>query len=212
MDSKKIIDKVLAVKILHYMEEKRMNHLQARKFIEYLKIDGGTQVKKEAFPYVARIIEFLYSPDDYGRNGKISEVQERLNRWYENNRPLCAWHELHARRNGKSDLQNKKQEEMKTGAGDWLYSNTANTREDIIAQYRNRQSLIYWKTEHFAIRCTWEQLFDYMEEYNNKGVAQFFKINIKYNPQVNKSVCMLQEWKSSKKKIEFFKACPYNEE
>lgn len=206
------VTKADAIKIAKYMDAKNMDYETARRFIDYLNITNGTTVMRDAFPYIIAIIEKLYNPADYGRNGKIAEVEERLTRWYENMRPCCRWFELHARKNGKSDIANGLQEEMKTGAGDWLYSCTACTREAIIAQYRHRQSLIYWKTEYFTIRCTWEQLFDYMDCYNDKGIEQFFKVNIKYNVQDNKAVCMLQEWKTSKKKIAFFSACPYNED
>lgn len=208
----KKIDKKTALRIVSYMEAKNMDYETARKFIAYVGITNGTTIMREAFPYIVAIIEKLYNPADYGKNGKISEIEERLIRWYENKRPCCRWFELHARRNGQSDLSNAKQEEMKTGAGDWLYSKTACTREEIISEYRHRQTLIFWKTEYFTIRCSWEELFDYMESYNEKGVEQFFKSNIKFNPQVNKAVCMLQEWKTSKKKIAFFSACPYNED
>lgn len=209
MEIKKI-DKAMALRIAEYMEKKNLNHLQARAFIEYLHIDNKTAVMYDAFPYMPSILEKLYNPADYGANGKLAEIEERLARWYENKRPVCIWAELHARKSGKSDLNSKRQEEMKTGAGDWLYSTINNTRESIIAEYRHKKTVIYWKTDYFAIRCTWEQLFDYMATYNEKGIEQFFKAGIKYNAQLTKSVCMLQEWKTSKRKIAFFAACPYN--
>lgn len=212
MKNNVIITREYAEKILTYMTKKAMDFKTARKFIEYLNINGGSVVMHDAFPIVSCIIPFLYNPDDKGANGKCEEVIERLTRWYENNRPCCRWHELHAKRNGQSDMNSRKQEEMKTGAGDWLYSHTGTTRTEIINEYRNRESLIYWKTEYFIIRCSWRELFDYMDTYNDKGVEQFFKTCIKYNPQVNKAVCQLQEWKTSKKKIAFFKSCPYNME
>ena len=204
------IDKALAIKMNKYITAKNMDFKQVRAFIDYLGIDSKTAIMWDAFPYILPIIEKLYNPADYGKDGKIAEVAERLSRWYENKRPVCMWYELHARKSGKSDLQNKRMEEMKTGAGDWLYSTVNADRESIIAEYRHKQTIIYWKTDFFTIRCTWEQLFDYMDTYNEKGVEQFFKSNIKYNAQLTKSVCMLQE--TSKKKIKFFEACPYNEE
>ena len=209
MEIKKI-DKNVAIRIIEYMGKKHLNYIQARAFIEHLHIDNKTAVMRDAFPYVPVLLEKLYNPADFGMWGKLGEVEERLARWYDNKRPVCMWSELHARKSGKSDLNSKCQEEMKTGAGDWLYSTKNADRESIIEEYRHKQTIIYWKTEFFAIRCTWEQLFDYMETYNEKGVEQFFKANIKYNAQLTKSVCMLQEWKTSKKKIAFFAACPYN--
>lgn len=207
----KKIDKKIALSIIEYMNKKHLNYIQARKFVEYLNINAKTAVLCEAFPYMPLIIEKLYNPADYGKNGKIGEVEKRLETWYENKRPVCMWYELHARKSGKSDI-GKTQHEYKTGAGDWLYSTTNCEYESILKEYRHKQTIIEWNTEYFHITCTWEQLFDYMETYNEKGYAQFFKTNVKYNTQLTKSVVMLQEWKTSKKKIEFFKTCPYNEE
>ena len=209
MEIKKI-DKALAIRILTYMQKKRLNFEQARAFIDFLNIQPKTAIMLDAFPYIPRILEFLYNPADYGKNGKIAEVTERLARWQENKRPMCCWFECHAKKSGKSDLNSKQQEEMKTGAGDWLYSTLNCTREEIIAEYRKKSSLIYWQTEYFTIRCTWHELLAYMDTYNEKGAEQFFKATCKYNAQLTKSVCMLQEWKTSKKKIAFFQSCPYN--
>jgi len=206
----KVIMKETAINLMKELHN--LDYIEARELIAKYGIENGTSILKEAFPYMPIIISYLYNPNDKGMNGKVSEVEERLTRWYDSGRPVCRWSELHARKHGKSDMNSRKAEEMKTGAGDWLYSCTASTRENIIAEYRYRQSLIYWKTEEFTIRCTWEQLFDYMDTYNNKGCEQFFKSNVKYNPMIERSVCMLQEWKTSKKKIAFFQACPYNEE
>lgn len=210
MEIKKI-DKATAIRIADYMEKKRLNYIQARAFIEYLHIDAKTAVMRDAFPYVIRIIEKLYNPADYGANGKIKEVERRLTAWHENKRPVCMWYELHARKSGKSDI-GKTMHEYKTGAGDWLYSTVNCEFDSILQEYRNKQTIIEWETEYFHITCTWQQLFDYMDTYNSKGYAQFFKTCVKYNAQLTKSIVMLQEWKTSKKKIAFFAACPYNEE
>lgn len=210
MEIKKI-DKAIAIRIADYMDKKNMNYIQARAFIEYLHINAKTAVMHDAFPYVIRIIEKLYNPADYGANGKIKEVERRLTEWHENKRPVCMWYELHARKSGKSDIR-RNMHEYKTGAGDWLYSTVNSDYESILQEYRNKQTVIEWETEYFHITCTWRELFDYMDSYNEKGFAQFFKKNVKYNPQLTKTVVMLQEWKTSKKKIAFFAACPYNEE
>lgn len=210
MEIKKI-DKNIAIRIADYMDKKNLNYIQARAFIEYLHINAKTAVMHDAFPYVIRIIEKLYNPADFGANGKIKEVERRLNEWYENKRPVCMWYELHARKSGKSDIR-RNMHEYKTGAGDWLYSTVNSDYESILQEYRNKQTIIEWETEFFHITCTWQELFDYMDTYNEKGFAQFFKRGVKYNPQLTKTVVMLQEWKTSKKKIAFFAACPYNED
>ena len=205
----KKIDKTQALKILDYMNKKNMDHETARKFIEYLQISAKTTVMRDAFPIMPLIIEKLYNPMDYGKYGKIGEVERRLDEWYKNGRFCCMWYELHARKSGKSDI-GKTMHEYKTGAGDWLYSTVNCDFESILNEYKHKQTVIEWHTEFFHIVCTWEQLFDYMATYNDKGAEQFFKTCVKYNAQLTKTVVMLQEWKTSKKKIAFFAACPYN--
>lgn len=206
----KVIDKKTALALIALLA-KCEDFTAARAALAEYGIENGTTVKKEAFPFIPSILDYLYNSADKGKNGKISEVEERLSRWYENGRPLCRWFELHARRHGKSDMSGKS-EEMKTGAGDWLYSTVYSDRENIVSEYRKRNSLIFWKTDYFTIRCSWSELLAYMDTYNGKGAEQFFKVNVKYNPMIERSVVMLQEWKTSKKKIAFFQACPYNED
>ena len=78
------LNKEMARKMLVYMTEKRMNFETARRFIEHVGIKPETLIEREAFPLIPQIIEFLYNPADYGKNGKIGEVEERLTRYYEN--------------------------------------------------------------------------------------------------------------------------------
>ena len=206
------LNKEMARKMLAYMAEKRMDFETARKFIEHVGIKPETLIEKDAFPLIPQILEFLYNPADYGKNGKIREVEERLSRYFENEYVFtCKWSECHARKTGRSDV-GKRQEEMKTGAGDWLRSFKYFSMEEIVDEYSKRKSIILWSTDYFRIRCSWRQLMEYLDTYNEKGKYQFFKKAVKMDNMTNQVVVMLQEWKTSKKKIAFLQACPYNEE
>lgn len=207
------LNKEMARKMLVYMAQKKMDYETARRFIEHVGITAETLIEKEAFPIIPQILEYLYNPADYGKNGKIAEVEERLTRYYENGHVFtCKWSECHARKSGHSDIGRRKQEEMKTGAGDWLRSYRYFSMTEIVDEYSKRDSIILWSTDYFRIRCTWRQLMEYFDTYNEKGKYQFFKSNIKMDNMTNQVVVMLQEWKTSKKKIAFLQACPYNEQ
>lgn len=152
----------------------------------------------------------LYSPEDKGRFGKNSEATERVLRKLENGVTWFYWSECFARKSGRADVGRRV--EMKTGAGDWLWSLRHSDWDGIIAEYRHKQTMILWATEKFRIEATWEQLMDYLESYNAKGLSTWFKSTIGYNPMTNKAVVRMQEFKSSKKKIAYLQACPWNED
>lgn len=173
-------------------------------------ITNDSIILAECFNLIPAVLELIYSPDDKGRGGKIGEVCERLIRWQEAGRTWARWAEMHARKSGKSDI-GKRQEEMKTGAGDWLYSCQNSTMETIVNEFWRRDSIILWDTEYFRIRCTWHELFDYLAGYNDKSVYGWFRPQVKENIMLSKYVVLLKEWKNSNKKIEYLQACPYCE-
>lgn len=151
----------------------------------------------------------LYSPDDKGRFGKNGEATERVLRKLENGVRWFYWSECFARKSGRADIG--RQVEMKTGAGDWLWSLRHSDWDGIVAEYRHKQTTILWATEEFRIEATWEQLLDYLESYNAKGLSTWFKSCVGYNPMTNKAVVRMQEFRTSKRKIAFLQACPWNE-
>lgn len=151
----------------------------------------------------------LYNPADLGMYGKNKEASERALQKLENGVKWFYWEEVWARKTGRADIGRRT--EMKSGAGDWLYSLRADTWDGIIKEYRHKQTMILWDTEFFRILATWEQLLDYLESYNSKGLATWFKSCVKYNPMTSRACVMMQEFKTSKKKIAFLQACPYAE-
>lgn len=151
----------------------------------------------------------LYNPKDLGRFGKNAEASERVLQKLEHGIKWFYWGDVWARKTGRADIGRRT--EMKTGAGDWLYSLRADSWNGIIKEYRHKQTMILWQTEQFTILATWEQLLDYLESYNSKGLATWFKSCVKYNPMTSRACLMMQEFKTSKKKIAFLQACPYAE-
>lgn len=189
--------------------EAARDYLAAR---EQLKRDGvtaATVVLAADFVDAVQLAYNLTNPADFGRDGKNAEVMERVLRWLENGRSWAHWGEFHARKHGYADVGRRT--EMKTGCGDWLYSRTYADRSRIIAEYWKKETLIRWATDEFTIECTWHELFDYLASYNDKGIETWFKTNTKYNVMISETVVMMQEYKTSKRKIKFLQACPYNE-
>ena len=143
----------------------------------------------------------------FGPVEKFRDAAVRLNRWIREAGSTPVIYDIWAKKS-----EPEKQEEMKTGAGDWLRSYRYFSMTEIVDEYSKRDSIILWSTDYFRIRCTWRQLMEYFNTYNDKGKYQFFKSNIKMDNMTNQVVVMLQEWKTSKKKIAFLQACPYNEQ
>lgn len=182
----------------------------ARATLQKLEIGATTIVLSGLWnEVITDLLPSLYNPADFGRNGKIGEVTERVMQWQEAGRRFARWNEFHARKSGRADLGRRT--EVKTGCGDWLYSLTSGEWDGIIAEYRHKQTRIRWSTNEFIIDATWEQFLDYLEEYNAKGLATWFKSQVAYNPMLNKAVIRMQEYKTSKKKIAYLQNCPYCE-
>lgn len=144
------------------------------------------------------------NPADLGRDGKIAEAGIRLIRSLATNRPLNnrAFYAHSASADDTRIFIDGKQVrfEIKTGAGDW-YRTHARTREDAIAEYQQENKLVIWKTFAFTIVLPFNELIQRLDEYNEKGAAQFFKSSLKVDELGR--VLQLQEWKTSKKKIRF---------
>ena len=144
------------------------------------------------------------NPKDLGKDGKITEAGLRLIRSLATGRPLNN-RAFYAHSPAADDTRiyiNGKpvRFEIKTGAGDW-YRTEARTREEAIKEYQQENKLIIWKTFAFTIVLPFAEFIQRLEEYNEKGAAQFFKSSLKIDELGR--VLQLQEWKTSKKKIRF---------
>lgn len=184
-------------------------YTMARQLMEAEGVKADWIVKAEDFMDACELALWLYNPADKGRFGKNAEVTERCLRWLEGGRKWAHWGEFFARKHGYSDIGERT--EHKSGCGDWLYSRKYADRDRIIAEYWKRDTIIRWATEEFTIECTWRQLFDYLASYNAKGIETWFKTNVKYNVMTSETVVMMQEYKTSKRKVTFLQDCPYCE-
>lgn len=185
----------------------RGDFMALRREITECGIDKNTLVKPADFPLVQRAIALCYNPLDKGANGKIQEVALRCEHYAEINRAL-RWGEFFARKAGRIDnCAGGIEFEDKSGAGDWLRSRKATTREEAIEEYRHRKQWVRWIVPEWDICfvCPWATLFDILDDYNEKGCAQFFKPNIatKENGVI---VVQLQTFSTSKKKREWLAA------
>lgn len=181
----------------------------AREQMEADGVKADSVIRAADFMDAVDLALALYNPSDKGRFGKNGEVMERALGWLESGRTWARWGEFFARKSGKADVGTRT--EMKTGCGDWLYSCIHSDRADIIAEYWKKETVIRWSTEDFCIVCTWHQLFDYLASYNAKGIETWFKTNTKYNAMLSKTIVMMQEYKTSKRKVAFLQECPYCE-
>lgn len=186
------------------------DYMMIRRGIHQLGITGETYVLPADFELVQRVLALSYKDTDKGAYGDQAEVSRRCNRHAELNRPL-KWAAFFARRAGQVDnIYHGIKMEDKSGAGDWLKSHTAQTREEAIAEYRTRKDWIRWIVEDYDICfiCPWPVLFDVLDTYNEKGCAQFFKSNV--YPTDSGIVVQLQEFRTSKKKLAWLAAHSIN--
>ena len=150
----------------------------------------------------------LYNPADFGKNGKLSEIRERIYRALENGRSWMYWKEFNAHKQVRKDLTDGT--ENKAGAGNWLYSKRYDSIDEIIAEYRKKKSLVRWEqADEFCILCTWSELFDYLASYNKKGLSTWFKKTVTYSMESEKYCVQLQTYQTSSAKMAYLKKCPY---
>lgn len=191
-----------------------LNRVQGRDFetvramVEAYDIRPGTVVLREAWLDVLDIVELCYNPADFGKEGKHKEAVHRVYEWLETSRPWARWSEFFARKSGKTDIGSSRMIEMKTGAGDWLYSARYSDFDSIIAEYSEKDTVIVWETDEFVINTTWRRLFEYLIAYNpKKGLDTWFRRdNMKYNVTLSKTVICMQSFKNSAKKIAYLQA------
>lgn len=177
---------------------------EKRKAADALELETYIYVSDAAKKARYALMIACRNPADLGKDGKIAEAGIRLIRSLATSRPLNnrAFYAHSASADDTRIYINGKQVrfEIKTGAGDW-YRTQARTREDAITEYQQENKLIIWKTFAFTIVLPFNELIQRLDEYNDKGAAQFFKSTLKVNELGR--VLQLQEWKTSKKKIRF---------
>lgn len=158
---------------------------------------------------------------DYGAHGKHSEATARLHEQADRGARWFRWRDLTARPTNRVDMltgAHRNSTEHKSGCGDWLRSMRYSTREDIVAEYSKRESIIDWDYElaGFHIVTTWKNFMEYLGQFKGgKGAAYWFSNCLDYNGDSNEIVVKMQPLFSgteckSRVKLNYLLACPYN--
>lgn len=207
--------------ILMYTLKKKRNTWNFEQFRSFREEQG---ICKETIIPATFIIGLLayrqaeYSPTDKGWQGKFSEIRERLTDKALKGLPV-RWVEYAAHKPGETDLfYGKRPVEKKTGAGDWLYSHKAYTREGIVKEYSKKKTLLHFEAISYGIDivCEWHEFMAYLAEYRRSikgpamGAEYWFKSEPKAGADGSKWILELQIWQNSDKKVKYLRACPFN--
>lgn len=171
-DAIKLGESILAIK--------NRTYLDVRKVCRDFGLEPTTQILAEAFPIMATISEWTYSPNDKGRNGKHREVKKRLHEKIKAGAQFTYWSEFYAHKQGQVDIigaDDGLHYESKTGAGNFNYCRYS-TLEQMRAYYEQKESArLDWKYEAIGVHvvCTWGEFFQYLEAYNKKGLETWYK-------------------------------------
>ena len=197
--TQEIINAMLAI-----VRDKSLTWEEKRKAADALKLETYLYVSDESKKARYSLMVACRNPADFGKDGKITESGLRLIRSLATNRPLNN-NAFYAHAPNVDDTRiyvNGKpvRIEIKTGAGDW-YRTECRDVESALQAYAQENKLLIWKTFAFTIVLPFSEFLDALDNYNEKGAAQFFKSSLKVNELGR--VLQLQEWKTSKKKIRF---------
>ena len=197
--TKEIVNAMLAI-----VRDKSLTWEEKRKAADALKLETYLYVSDESKKARYSLMVACRNPADFGKDGKITESGLRLIRSLATNRPLNN-NAFYAHAPNVDDTRiyidgKPVRIEIKTGAGDW-YRTECRDVESALQAYAQENKLLIWKTFAFTIVLPFGEFLDALDNYNEKGAAQFFKSSLKANELGR--VLQLQEWKTSKKKIRF---------
>ena len=197
--TQEIVNAMLAI-----VRDKSLTWEEKRKAADALKLETYLYASDAAKKARYTLMVACRNPADFGKDGKIAEAGLRLIRSLATNRPLNN-NAFYAHAPNVDDTRiyvNGKpvRLEIKTGAGDW-YRTECRDVESALQAYAQENKLLIWKTFAFTIVLPFSEFLDALDNYNEKGAAQFFKSSLKVNELGR--VLQLQEWKTSKKKIRF---------
>ncbi len=206
METKKC-DQELIDRIWAITRDKSLTWEEKREAADALELETYIYVSDAAKKARYALMIACRNPADFGKDGKGLEVAIRLIRSIVTNRPLNN-RAFYAHAPGVDDTRiyiNGKpvRLEIKAGAGDW-YKTECRTVEDALQAYTAENKILIWKTFAFTIVLPFAEFIAALEQYNEKGAAQFFKSSLKVNELGR--VLQLQEWRTSKKKIAFLQS------
>lgn len=198
-----------------YSEEEL--YKRARHYRESLGVTRETIVPYEYGPDLLEYRKLEYSPDDWGKDGKFSEVKERVLQFVAQKKNF-RWIEMSAHKAGNADLKyGRRHVEKKTGGGSWLVSKKAHTIEGIVNEYRRKKTLLHFENEkyHLDITCQWCEFIEYLDNYKRSkkgpamGAEYWFKEVIQ-SQDGDRWIAVMQEWKHSEKKVAYLQKCMFN--
>ena len=197
--NQELINAMLAI-----TRNKSLTWEEKRKAADALELETYLYVSDEAKKARYSLMIACRNPADFGKDGKIAEAGLRLIRSLATDRPLNN-NAFYAHAPNVDDTRiyvdgKPIRLEIKTGAGDW-YRTECRDVESALQAYAQENKLRIWKTFAFTIVLPFSEFLDALDNYNEKGAAQFFKSTLKVNELGR--VLQLQEWKTSKKKIRF---------
>lgn len=179
---------------------------------------GNDMINTPMFDLVSAFSLACYDRNGKGYDGIVYEVKKRLQFAKDigvNELPLTDFFKHTTDQYDIFDIDNEEGIEIKTGCGNWLYSQYRDL-DKIRQEKEQSEERILWryhyqkkKDNEFSftiyINTTWVYFFRYLDTYE-RGYKSFFK----YNPtQSIKSGCNVYEMntlKTSKKKVRFLRA------
>ena len=158
--------------------------------IVFSSINANDIVPANLVPAMQKIIRLCYSNKGKGYNGVITEIIERTNLYNDTDNAVKV-KEFRLHSLGKKDMTDKVEKvsfEIKSGAGNWLYSHNPSFSATV-SNYRRRKEFIKWnytffffikkngsETFNIDITCPWAVLFDFLSDYP-QGFSTWFKEN-----------------------------------
>ena len=222
-----------ALKLQACLHKYGHNFVLMRKAVKMLDIDReNTVIPRRFFKLCFAVRKAMVDPSDKGGKGKVHEAVVRL---IDNPHVTRAlWREFFAHGPNQQDVKARKTTpalEVKHGAGDWLKSSLFSELDDIKAEYRtNHTEYIQWDIDtsyknsvnpddprngtliQFSIRCTWGELFDYLDSYSGRGQWWKLQTNEKRCGATGQTVWQMQEFRTSWPKCEHLLNCPYRQD
>ena len=170
--------------MLAITRNKSLTWEEKRKAADALELETYLYASDEAKKARYSLMIACRNPADFGKDGKIAEAGLRLIRSLATNRPLNN-NAFYAHAPNVDDTRiyiNGKpvRLEIKTGAGDW-YRTECRDVESALQAYAQENKLLIWKTFAFTIVLPFGEFLDALDNYNEKGAAQFFKSSLKVN-------------------------------
>lgn len=188
---------------------------------EIFGVNAKTVIYVDAWATMLKVRKGLFSPDDYGKDGKYAEIRDRLELYKMNGQTKTTWSEFNAHKSGKKDIVDRIEKiniEKKTGVGDWLYSKRYSTLDGVRREYERKENdVIRWDYEKRIVKeatkrkpqreiilsihweKSWSEFFTILEGFNGD-------INTWFKPvkETENGYCFqLQEIQTSEKKIEY---------